>query len=113
MAIRAVLWRGLVKENHFAQNLAFQGMTLGTAYIFVRPCQGELSALIVVECGRGPSLIHVAVRAFCHTVLGRKLRAMRIRVTSFTLLGSALELNIVGAGEHFVTIGTPDGPMAA
>lgn len=94
-------------------NFALQGMAHGAAHIFVGPGQGELSALIVVKGGGGPSLIYVAICAFCHPIFGGKLGAMGVGVAGFTLLRSAFELNIMGTREHLVTIGAPDGPMAA
>ena len=58
-------------------------------------------------------MIYVAIGAFRHSVLGGKLGAMGVGVAGFTLLRSAFELNIMGTREHLVTIGAPDGPMAA
>jgi hypothetical protein len=52
----------------------------------VAPGQGELRALIVIECRGRPALIDVAIRAFCNSILGGKLVAMRICVAGFAIL---------------------------
>ena len=67
----------------------------------------------MVKGGRGPSLVNVAIGAFCHPIFGGKLGAMGVGVAGFTLFRGALELNIVGTREHFVAIGAADGSMAA
>jgi len=94
-------------------NFALQGVAHRAAHIFVGPSQGELSALIVVKGGGGPSLVYVAIGAFRHPIFGGKLGAMGVSMAGFTLLRSAFELNIMGTREDLVTIGAPDRPMAA
>src|SRR5579872_58645 len=113
MTIRAVLWRGFVKQNRLALNLALQGMTQRTAHIFVRPCQRELSALIVVKCRRGPPLVHMATSAFRDSVLCNKLVAMRIRMTRFAIRWCSLELNLVRTSGHFVAFIARDRAMCS
>lgn len=63
MAIRAVLRRGFVKQDHLTLDLALQGMTLVTTHVGVSPGQRELGALIVVKGRWSPMLVDVAIRA--------------------------------------------------
>lgn len=113
MTIGTIFWRGFVKQNQFALNLALQGMALCAAHICVRPCQRELSALIVVERRGRPALIHMAISTFCDSVLGNKLATVRIRMTSFAIRRRSLELNFVGTRGRFVTFVTSDRAMSS
>lgn len=70
------------------------------------PRQRELSAFIVVERRGRPALIHMAIPAFCDSVLGHKLAAVRIRVAGFAIRRRPFELNLMRAGKHFVTFAT-------
>jgi len=113
VTIGTIFWRGFVKQNQFALNLALQGMAHCAAHICVRPCQRELSALIVVKRRGRPALIHMAICTFCNSVLGNKLAAVRVRMTSFAIRRRSLELNFVGTSGHFVTFVTCDRAMSS
>ena len=112
MAISTVLWGGFVKQDWFALNLSLEGMAHRAAHILVPSRQRELRAFIVVEGGRGPTLFHVASATLCDSILSNKLGAMRIRMTSFAVCGSSLELNFVGTGGNLVAFITRDGAMS-
>jgi len=102
VAIRAILWRGLVEQNRLALDLALQGVAHGATHVCVAARQRELCAFVVVERGRGPPLIHVAIPALGDSILGSELAAVRIRMAGFAILRRSLELNFVRAGERFV-----------
>ena len=111
MAVRTILRRRLVKQHRFVLDLALQRVTHCTTDICVRPCQGKRSALIVVERGRRPALVHMAVSALGYAVFSSKLARVRIGVAAFAILGRSLELNLVRIGGHFVTLVTCNRSM--
>ena len=113
MAVHAILQGGFVEQHGFALNLLFEPVAHGTAHVCVRACQGKLSAFIVVKRGRLPPLIHMAISAFHHSILGRKLAAVRIRVARFTIFRRAFELNLVGVRQRFVALPTCDSTMSS
>ena len=67
----------------------------------------------MVKRGWGPALVHMAIPAFCDSVLGRELAAVRIRVAGFAILRRSFELNFVGAGERLVAFVARDPAMRA
>jgi hypothetical protein len=113
VAVRTIFRRRLVKEYCFVLDFALQRMTPGATDICVRPCQGKLSALIVVERGRRPTLIHMAVPAPGDSVFRSELARVRIRVAGFAILRRSLELNLVRIGWHFVTLVTCNRSMTS
>jgi len=113
MAIRAILWRGFVEQNRLALDLALHGVAHRATHIRVAARQWELSPLIMVKRGRGPSLVHVAIPAFGNSVLGHKLAAVRIRVAGFAILRRSRKLNLLGAGERLVAFAAGDSAMRA
>src|SRR6202166_902318 len=102
MAIDAILWRGFVEQDRLALNVALLCMTQRAAHIRVAACQRELSAFVMVKCGRRPALFQMTISALRDSVLGGKLAAVGIRVAAFAILGRALKLNFVGAGKQLV-----------
>lgn len=111
MAIGAILWRGFIEQDRFALDFALQGVAHGAAHICVAARQRELRPFVVVKCGRRPPLVDMALRAFCISVLGGELAAVRIGVTRFTIRRRSLELNFVGTRGRFVTFVTSDRAM--
>jgi hypothetical protein len=79
----------------------------------VGACQGKLSALIVVERGGRPTLIHMAVPAPGDSVFRSELARVRIRMAGFAILRRSLELNLVRIGRHFVTLITCNRSMTS
>lgn len=113
VAFGAIFWRGFVEQDQLALNLALQRVTHRAGYICVAACQRELSALIVVKFGGGPALIHVAICAFCNSILGNELVGVWIRVARFAILWRPFELNFVGAGGCLVTFSARGAAMSA
>lgn len=113
MAIRAILRRGLIEQNRLALDLALQCMAHRASHICVAASQWELCAFIVIKGGRGPALIHMAVRAPGDPALCVKLAAVWIRVAGFAILRRSLELNFVGAREHFVAFAAGDAAVSS
>ena len=81
-------------------------MAHSAAHIRVGPGQREFSPFIVVEPRGRPALIHMTIPAFCDSVLGHKLAAMRIRVAGFAIRRRSFELNLMRAGKRLVTFVT-------
>lgn len=113
MTIRTVLRSRLVEKHRLVLNVTLQRVAQRTTHICVRACQWKLSALIVVKRGRLPALVHMALGAAGNSILGGKLRAVRIAVTRLTIGGRTLELNFVRARLRFVTFVTRDSTMPA
>lgn len=112
MAIRAILRCGFIEQDGLALDLALQRVAHRAADIRVAARQRELGAFIVVKCGRRPALVHVAIRAFCDSVFGGKLAAVRIRVASLAILRRSLELNFVSAGKRLVAFAASGHAMS-
>lgn len=73
--------------------------------------QCKLRALIVIERRWRPALIYMAIRAFCYSVFGGKLAAMRVCVACFAILGGSLELDFVSSGQSFVALAAHNDSM--
>lgn len=111
MAVRAVLRSGFIKQYRLALNVAFQSVTQSAGHIGVRPCQRELSALIVVKRRRRPALVHVAIATLRDAIPGGELGAVRIRVTGLTIFWRAFELNLMRGRLRLVTFLASDSAM--
>jgi len=104
VTIRTILGRGFVDQDKFPLHFSLRHVALLAGNICVPACQRELRALIVVKRGWRPALIHMAIRAFGDSVLGRELAAVWIRMAGFAILGRSLELNVMSAGNGFVAV---------
>lgn len=113
MTIRTIFRRGFVKQNQLALDLFLQRVAHRATNICVRSSQRELSAFIVVKCGRGPALIHMAIPALGDPVLSAKLTAVRICVAGFAIRWRSLELNFVRAREYFVAFAAGDAAVSS
>jgi len=113
MAVRAIFWRGLIDQDQLVQHLALRYMALFATHVSVASRQRELGSLVVIERGRRPVLVHMAIRALRDPVLGGKLARMRILVAAFAIFWRSLELNFVRAGQRFVALVAGHGPMSS
>ena len=113
MAIRTCLGRGLVKQCRLALYVPLLGVALGAGDIRMASGQWKLRALVMVKRRGSPALIDVAVRAFCHSVLGGKLRAVRIGVAALAIFRRPSKLNFVRTGERFVAFVARNRAMRA
>ena len=99
VAVHTILWRWFVEQNRLTLRIALLRMAHRAAHIRVPARQRKLSPFVVVKRRGSPALFHMAVRAFCDSILRCKLRPMGIRVAGFANFGCPLELNFVGAGQ--------------
>ena len=104
MAVHTSLWRRFIEEHRFALNVFLQAVALRTPDIFVATGKWKLRPLVVIESRGRPALHRVAVSAGSHAILGRELRAVRVSVTTVTILRCVLKLNLIRAGKRLMAI---------
>ena len=112
MTCRALQGCGLIEEHSFAGDEPNRIVTALTFHALVAALQRKLRALVVIECGRHPSLRGVALRARNFLPSGDELAAMRIGMALLAPLRRSLELDFLLTWSWFVATVAGHCPMS-